>query len=99
FDPQMDLRGWVNKKNGAMRPDSLVISADDRLLSFSGIYVMSPEVFGIMKKNGFSGSFPIMDFFLSGLPELRIGGMTQEGLEMIDIGKPDTLHRANLRIQ
>ncbi|MDE6740865.1 MAG: NTP transferase domain-containing protein [Muribaculaceae bacterium] len=98
FDERMRLKGWLNRKSGDTRPSSLKIEESDRLLSFSGIYAMSPEVFRIMRSNGFCGRFPIMDFFLSFIPNLNIGGMVQEHLSIIDIGKPDTLHRANLRI-
>ncbi len=99
FDRNMILKGWINQKTGQTRPDSLQLLADDRILAFSGIYVMSPEVFSVMHDHCFEGAFPIMDFFLSGSPELKIGGVCQEGLDIIDIGKPDTLHRANLTIQ
>ena len=99
FDKDLILKGWVNMKTGQKRPQSLQISEEDLILAFSGIYVMSPEVFSIMKEHGFSGAFPIMDFFLSGIPELKICGVRQDGLDIIDIGKPDTLHRANLMIQ
>lgn len=96
FDRNMNLKGWVNQSTGQTRPGHLKIMPDDVVLAFSGIYIMSPEVFGIMKKNGFTDAFPIMDFFLSGIPGLNIGGVLQEVLEIIDIGKPDALHRANL---
>lgn len=99
FDHDMNLKGWLNKRNGAVRPEGFKFEVSDKMYSFSGIYVLSPRIFGIMKSNGFKGTFPIMDFFLSGVPELRIGGVVQDGLELIDIGKPDTLHRAELRIQ
>ena len=99
FDKNMNLKGWINTKSGETRPASLQLFGSDLALSFSGIYVMSPDVFGMMERNGFSGRFPIMDFFLAGMPELKIGGILQEGLDIIDIGKPDTLHRANLTFQ
>lgn len=99
FDKNYVLKGWVNSKTGQTRPDKLDISSDDRVLAFSGIYVMSPSVFPIMKTHGFSGAFPIMDLLLSDISELKISGVCQDGLEIIDIGKPDTLHRANLKIQ
>ena len=72
---------------------------DDQVLAFSGIYVMSPVVFDIMRNNGFKDAFPIMDLFLSGISRLKISGVCQDNLEIIDIGKPDTLHRANLSLQ
>lgn len=99
FDRMMNLKGWTNQKTGETRPGDLTMDSDDIMLSFSGIYVMSPRVFGLMKKHGFAGRFPIMDFLLAGLPDVAIGGIRQDGLSIIDIGKPDTLHRANLTIQ
>ena len=51
-----------------------------------------------MKDNGYNGKFPIMNFFLSGINGLEISGVVQDYLDIIDIGKPDTLHRANLEI-
>lgn len=99
FDGDMLLKGWVNSTTGLTRPADLTIAGMDRLLSFSGIYIMEPHVFTLMTRHGFDGCFPIMDFFLSGIPDLRIGGSIQDGLDMIDIGKPDSLHRANLKVQ
>lgn len=98
FDNKLLLKGWINFKTGQTRPDTLVVGKEDKVLAFSGIYIMSPQVFPIMRKHGFEGAFPIMDLFLSGIPELKIYGVCQEGLEILDIGKPDTLHRANLTI-
>ncbi len=99
FDRNMNLKGWKNLKTLETRPENLKQNDDDLALAFSGIYVMSPQVFSIMKAHGFEGKFPIMDFLLSGIPELNIRGVLQNGLEIIDIGKPDTLHRANLADQ
>lgn len=99
FDKNYILKGWVNLKTGEKRPENLHIASDDLVFAFSGIYVMSPNVFSIMKMNGFKGAFPIMDVFLSGISNLRIVGMCQYNLDIIDIGKPDTLDRANLKIQ
>ena len=99
FDPDMRLKGWLNIKSGEKRPSSFSMSDEDGMYAFSGIYVLSVDVFDIMRSCGFCGAFPIMDFFLSDIPELKIGGYVQKDLEIIDIGKPDTLHRANLEIQ
>lgn len=94
FGPTMLLKGWVNQASGAVRPKDLQIDSSDIVLSFSGIYVMSPSVFAKMKANGFSGAFPIMDFFLAGLKDVEIGGVCQKGLAILDIGKPETLRDA-----
>lgn len=95
FDNEMRLKGWVNLKTGEVRPENFERSEGDVMLSFSGIYVMSPSVFGKMKQNGFEGSFPIMDFFLAGLDDVAIGGVCHNGLSIIDIGKPETLKSAS----
>lgn len=94
FDKNMILKGWMNQKTGDTRPANLEICKSDRVLAFSGIYVMSTSVFGKMKSNGFAGKFPIMDFFLAGLPEVKIGAVSCPGMSIIDIGKPSTLERA-----
>lgn len=99
FGKDLSLKGWINLKTGQTRPESLEILSDDQVLAFSGIYVMSPEVFPIMKENGFKDAFPIMDLLLSGISGLNISGVCQDKLEIIDIGKPDTLYRANLSLQ
>lgn len=98
FDSDMRLKGWINVKTNQTRPDRVAVSEDDRTLAFSGIYVMSPSVFLKMVRNGFEGAFPIMDFFLAGIPDVSIGGRFQSGLEILDIGKPETLRKANLEI-
>ncbi|MDE6650134.1 MAG: NTP transferase domain-containing protein [Muribaculaceae bacterium] len=98
FYNDMRLKGWRNIVSGETRPSDMEMSEDDLEFAFSGIYVMSPDVFAIMKESGYNGKFPIMDFFLAGINDLDIAGVVQDDLDIIDIGKPDTLHRANLEI-
>lgn len=95
FDQDMNLKCWKNIKTGETRPNGYEMKAGDVMLSFSGIYVMSTSVFDKMRSHGFSGSFPIMDFFLANLDEVNIGGICQSGLSLIDIGKPETLKNAS----
>lgn len=98
FDQNMQLKGWVNIKTNLTRPACLDVNVEDVQLAFSGIYVMSPSVFAKMKANDFSGAFSIMDFLLAGIPDVSIAGVCQNGLELIDIGKPETLSKANLDV-
>ena len=95
FDPAMRLKGWVNRKSLATRPADLRINDADTALAFSGIYVMSADVPAKMARHGFSGAFPVMDFFLAGLDDVSIRGVCQKGLRIIDIGKTDTLRLAD----
>lgn len=98
FRPDMSLKGWINNATGECRPINLQIASDDKTLAFSGIYVMSPCVFSVMKEHDFSGKFSIMDFLLAGIPGVKIAGFQVSDLQLIDIGKPETLHEANLRM-
>lgn len=95
FDREMKLKGWKNAVTGEVRPGNLEMLDDDVMLSFSGIYIMSPSVFRKMTDHGFEGKFPIMDFFLADLDDVNIGGVCQNGLSIIDIGKPETLKSAS----
>lgn len=65
-----------------------------REYAFSGIHVISPELFRYMEGEVWNGKFPIMDFYLYTCRQLQLGGYTKEDLQLIDIGKPDTLARA-----
>ncbi|MCM1489802.1 MAG: sugar phosphate nucleotidyltransferase [Muribaculum sp.] len=91
FDPYMNLKGWLNKKTEEIRPEKLQIDSNDRILSFSGIYVMSPIVLEKMRQHGFHGKFPIMDFLLARFDDVKIGGFRQDSLSILDIGKPSSL--------
>lgn len=90
------LKGWMNVTSGETKPCGTVLECEDSMLAFSGIYVMSTNVFDTMRELGFSHTFPIMDFFLKSIPYLNIGAVIQQNLEVIDIGKPETLAKANL---
>lgn len=95
FDKESTLMAWHNLRDGAWRPEGYKPAPTDKVLAFSGIYVLSTEVFGLMEAQGFSGRFPIMDFFLRNAATGRIKGYADNRLQLIDIGKPETLSRAN----
>lgn len=95
FDSSYALKGWINLSSDKIRPESLRMDDTDIVEAFSGVYVMSPKVLKKMREHGFNGKFPIMDFFLSGFPDVKIGGMSCENLRIMDIGKPETLEQAN----
>lgn len=96
FDREMNLKGWRNIKSGEIRPADLPLSRSDKDYAFSGIYVMSTDVFKMLEDFGNEGKFPIMNFFLANIRQLKIAGVVQDDLDLIDIGKPDTLCRANM---
>lgn len=98
FNRDLSLKGWMNVKTQETRPADVSVSPDDVVLAFSGIYVVSPKAFDLMRSAGFKDAFPIMDFFLSPDSGAVIRGYVQDNLEILDIGKPETLRKANLEV-
>jgi len=88
------LKGWVSS-SGETKPSGFEMQPDYRLAAFSGIYTMNPSLFPLMRDEYGSNPFPIMDFFLSNLNNIRIRAHFVETLHLIDIGKPETLARAS----
>lgn len=65
-------------------------------LAFSGIYTISPSFIWNMKQRGWDdGRFSIIDYLLETCGESIYKGYEQPDLEILDIGKPDSLNRAN----
>lgn len=95
FDAEKHLSGWINKETGQVKPEGFCY--DEALYqeyAFSGIHVLSPSVFQWMDAPRWEGKFSIMDFYLATCREACYGGFLAERLELIDIGKPETLLRA-----
>lgn len=105
FDPQtMRLVGWHNVATGQVRTPYENINPEECLaLAFSGIHIMSDSVFGPLQdyatSHGLcltdqSPKFSIIDFYLWACAHHEINGVIAENLELIDVGKLDTLDKA-----
>lgn len=94
FDSESRLIGWHSLKQNFYRPENFFPSSKDRELAFGGIYIISPEIIQYMRSKGWEGKFSVMDFFLSTLSEQNYYACIQENLKILDIGKPDSLNRA-----
>lgn len=104
WDKDMALRGWQNMSSGECRPSGDSVEQEIknkcdegiyRRLAFSGIHVMSPRaVFDEMKRQGRTGVFSIIDFYLEAIGKIKIQGLEAMDLKLIDIGKPQTLAEA-----
>ncbi len=93
FDDENLLRGWINKDTLQTKPEGFIYRAGQyREYAFSGIHVISPSLFRYMDR--WQGKFSIMDFYLQTCREARLGGYLTEQLRLIDIGKPETLAKA-----
>ncbi len=60
--------------------------------AFSGIHSFSPRLFPLMDR--FPDRFSIIDFYLSTCHRARIVGCIKNDLKLLDVGKLDTLDRA-----
>ena len=60
-------------------------------LAFAGIHSFSPKLFEKMKK--YLDKFGIIDFYLDQCADNDIRGYEQEGLQLLDVGKLNTLER------
>ena len=90
-DRDMALGGWHNLNEDRFRPEGFRPSQSHKEVAFSGIHVVSGEMADEMVRLGFSGKFPVMDYYLSADRQGRVGCVEQSGLRLIDIGKPETI--------
>ncbi len=95
FDDDMRLKGWTNVSTGEVRSPYPDLDPDScRKLAFSGIHLVSDKIFDAFGEYGFSGKFPIMDFYLKACREHPVFGAVQPGLRLMDVGKAETLAQA-----
>ncbi|MDD3079695.1 MAG: nucleotidyltransferase family protein [Paludibacter sp.] len=92
FNDDMQLKGWINEKTGETKPFGLRKPELYNKLAFSGIQVLSPQIFELMKDKG--EKFPIMDFYLDVMRNNIISGYVQPDYKMLDVGKINVLEDA-----
>ena len=107
FDAENNLVGWMNKLSGEVKSPYGELRRDAsegfdheeflkrhslKKLAFAGVHIISPAVFGLMEK--MPERFPIVDFYLQMADKYIIKGYVQPNLEMVDVGKLDSLEKA-----
>ena len=92
FDEEARLKGWINEKTGEVRPDHLTHTELYNKLAFSGIQVLSPDVYKLM--DHFPDHFSIVDFYLRNAAQQKIKAYVPHALKMIDVGKLNVLTEA-----
>ena len=92
FDDALRLVGWTDTATGEVRsPYPDLNPASCQKFAFSGIHKIAPAVFYAMSTLGFTGRFPIMDFYLKACSSYPIRAYFAEDLRMVDVGKLETL--------
>ncbi len=86
FDESMQLIGWKNIETGEVK------GREGRSLAFSGIHVFHPSLFPLL--NDWPERFPVMDFYLKVCAHHLVRGIEVKNLQLLDVGKLDTLEQA-----
>ena len=95
FDKDMRLVGWLDRQSGEVRsPYPGLDPAACRQYAFAGVHNLSPRIFPHFREWGFSGRFPIMDFYLKTCAAEPIYGVLADNLALVDVGKFDQLAQA-----
>ena len=100
FDNAMRLMGWKNIETGEIKSPYEYIRRTGlsqhgeqlNMFAFSGIHSFSPRLFPLMER--FPDKFSIIDFYLSVCHRSNIVGLVKDDLQVLDVGKLDSLKTA-----
>ncbi len=98
FSPEGNLTAWTNKTTGEVKsPYEDIDISNLNEFAFSGIHIFSPRLFKYF--GAYPKKFSIIDFYLNTCKDENIKAYTQEGLQLLDVGKLDSLERAEKFVQ
>ena len=100
FDNAMHLMGWKNIETGEIKSPYEYVRRTGlsqhgeplNMFAFSGIHSFSPCLFPLMDR--FPDRFSIIDFYLSVCHRSHIVGLVKPDLNVLDVGKLDSLEQA-----
>ena len=93
FDDTMRLMGWQNINTGEIKSPFKNLKIEKlNKFAFSGIHTFSPTLFTDM--DNYCDVFSIIDFYLNECIKRKIYGYVQQDLQMLDVGKLDSLEEA-----
>jgi NDP-sugar pyrophosphorylase family protein len=100
FDNAMRLMGWKNIETGEIKSPYEYVrrtglsqhGEELNMFAFSGIHSFSPRLFPLMER--FPDRFSIIDFYLSVCHRSNIVGLIKDDLQVLDVGKLDSLKTA-----
>lgn len=93
FSLDGNLTAWTNKTTGEVKtPYENIDIATLEEFAFSGIHIFSPRLFKYF--GAYPEKFSIIDFYLNTCKEEKIKAYTQDGLQLLDVGKLDSLEKA-----
>ncbi len=89
FDEMPNLCGWRNEKTGEQKMSREANKFYSK--AFSGIHVISPKIFSLIKMEG---KFSIVDVYLELAKTYAITAFDHSNTKFIDVGKPESLAKA-----
>jgi NDP-sugar pyrophosphorylase family protein len=92
FDTTQCLRGWRNVQTGEEKPASIsTIIPNLKEMAFSGIHIIDPLLLTLMERNG---KFSMVDVYLDLCKNHTILGYDHTGAVLVDVGKPESIIKA-----
>lgn len=102
FDSNMHLVGWTNTRTSQFKGpyidviEEKLAKGEWHAYAFSGIHVLNPKVLSLMSSMGYSGAFPIMEFYLKACENYKINAVLSSDLKVLDVGTSERLAQAAL---
>lgn len=94
------LCGWTNLSTGEVLPQGLDYpSGRYQLQAFGCVHVLSSSIFRFMENERWSGKFSIIPFYVDVCRQARIQGYPVDSANWFDVGKPETLAKAEVYYQ
>ncbi len=92
FDDQQQLQGWRNVVTGEEKPADISKKiADLKQMAFSGIHIIDPSLLILMER---TGKFSMVDVYLDLCDKHSILGYDHTGAVLVDVGKPESIIKA-----
>ena len=92
FDESRQLRGWRNVKTGQERWAGKAVQRGELTQkAFSGIHVIEPSLFPLMRQEG---KFSMVDVYLDVAAGHAVRCYDHSGSKLIDVGKPESAEKA-----
>jgi NDP-sugar pyrophosphorylase family protein len=94
MNDQNRMAGWKNEKTNEIR---LCFPKEKKLkkMAFNGIHIIDPRIFNLFTEQG---KFSIIDTYLRLATTEIITGFMDENALFVDIGKPESLHQAEILV-
>jgi NDP-sugar pyrophosphorylase family protein len=93
FDEGNNLCGWRNVKTGEEKPRNGINGFQKTQAAFSGIHIIEPRIFSLLK---LQGKFSMVDVYLDLMKDHTIKSFDHSENRFIDVGKPESIEKAEV---